>query len=387
MKELRNAFLDATDGLMRVVDGLMVSDQPLGGKGKGFEGLREWHEKLRRAKDELGSAEWGIEGLFHKLNFEEGELEEEEERFYSRDGAGVGSPVIDEVVLDRSISPVDEEDRSGRSSDDGKIDQDDELVVRFLERKGHAEQLKEQLDEMESRYYDLKEEQAFRTRHDLPFAEEKRTFIENFVQLHRAIIDQLEPVEEEVHNLRQQCISEGRFTALDHAYESHDALVEEIWGLIDDIRDRSPMRAAVDKHPGLLLRKADCKNKRDFINTWLWGWLQDNAVERWKFKEHIVEQCPASTAVDRDKERSLDDDEEEWSELALRLWYQDAAGDAMDEAQPLSTMDALLAESEGGRSASQCMSLLVDLGDRPDVGFGAWETSQPTIRTLSSVLS
>jgi hypothetical protein len=322
---LREILRDTTDDLMRAVNKLMAFENI-----KDLRSLAPYHEALQRAQDDLGPAENAYDLLEIRLNREEEELEEEEKYFYTHNHVPLARP--SDARLEKTLTPrTMPYDPEGQSPSNLKLEP--ELVQVYFDKVAGAEIFKEQLHELEDKQYSLNQELFFRKRHELPLSKEKADFLDNFPRLRRDLIDALENLEDDLHEIRDRCIKENLFGPSDYPYEPYDALVEEIYDSIDDVRDQRPLYAHYKKH------LADFEKKQDYVNTWLLEWIQESTVEILQLRSFIYTEYPVYG-----KELLGDD----WSDLALEFWDRDSAGKAANREQRKSTIDALL----GGTGSS-----------------------------------
>jgi hypothetical protein len=341
---LREKLRDATAKLMSAIDELMARDN-----GQNIRSLAPFYEATRTAQDELGPVEDTYDILEIRLNREEEELEQEEVHFYTHNNI-ILAPLPDSK-LDKLLTPL----RQPYQPDDVQfqdLDLENELVKQYLEKVAEAERLKEEIDELESEQYSLIEELAFRTRYNVKLSDEKSAFMFDYPQKYKELTETLQRVENDLYDLRDSCVEQGLFGASEHVYEPRDALVEEIYDSVNDALDRLPLRTMADHTPSYRPYSADFIDKRDYVNKWLLGWVQDSPVEALRLRMSIV------LEYEKDGKELKG---EEWPALALGWWDKDHAGEEANEKHVQSTMDALLGGSSDSRGSEG--SLDVDLGD------------------------
>ncbi|PMD21189.1 hypothetical protein NA56DRAFT_645884 [Hyaloscypha hepaticicola] len=343
VQALREKFRNATDKLMRALDEFMVQERD---RDRDRAALSQYYEQVRSLQDQLGPAEDEYDTLEFRLNREEKELEQEETRFYTANNIILRLHPDDELDehLTPLIKPYEPEDIE---YDD--LDLNNELVKQYLAAVEEANHLGEQLDSLEDEQYQLSQELSFRTRHKLHISERIKTFLFEFPDTHKALLEQLHNVEDSLYDLRDRCVAEQLFTAAEYPYVPHNALVEEINESVNDARDRSPLRTAVLHHNvAAHLQEPNFDDKKDYVNSWMLDWIQDSTLDKLRLKQIIYSKYPPGG-------KQLQDDE--WSELALDFWDQDDAGKFANQKRVLSTMDAL----RGGTGSSvDDVSLLVE---------------------------
>jgi len=344
LQTLRERFRDVTDKLMRVVNEFMV--QEIFGNR---EVLFPYYEEVRFAQDQLGPAEDDYDILEIRLNREEDELEQEEAFFYRFNNI-VLRPVSDDRLdapLSPLIKPYEPEDAGYEN-----LDLDNEFVKQYLATVAEADHLGEQLDALEEEQYQLSQELSFRTRHQIPISQRTTTFLFEFPQLHKKLLQQHHDVENKLCDLRNRCVAEQLFTISEHVYVPRNSLIEEINESINDARDRNPLRtAALHHNTSVHLQELDFSNKQDYVNTWMLEWIQDSSLDSCRLKDLIDSVYPKGV-------NQLQDDE--WSELVLDFWNRDEAGISANQKPALSTIDALLGGTES--SGDEEGSWLMDLG-------------------------
>ena len=158
-------------------------------------------------------------------------------------------------------------------------------------------------------------------------------FLIDFPRARRELINILEKVEDDLYELRDLCIEQNLFSLSDYPYEPYDALLEEIYESVNEVRDQRPLHAHYIKH------HADFTKKQDYVNTWLLEWIQESTLETMRLKSFIDLEYPT------DGKELLGDD---WSDLALEFWDHDSAGKSANKEGILSTMDVIL----GGTGSS-----------------------------------
>ena len=321
---LRERLRDATDRLMRFVHELMAQDD-----AKNLRSLEPHYCELSDAQDNLGPAEYAYDLLETRLSREEDELEDEEVHFYTHNNIRLASPP--DLKLENTLTPLtksyrpDEEDFPTFILGGG-------LQRDYLAKWSEAGSLKQQLHVLEDEQYELTQELAFRTRHNLQLSQEKTSSLFDFPKHHKELVEKLERVEDDLYELRDRCLEQNLFTDSEYIYEPYDALVEEIWESVNDARDRSPLHAHYTPH------EVNFEDKQDHVNTWLLEWMQESTLEIMRLKSFIQFKYPQHG-------QELDDDD--WSNLVLDFWDRDSAGKSANT-EKRSTIDVLL----GGTGSS-----------------------------------
>lgn len=315
---LQERLRDTTDDLMRAVNELMTFENVTD-----LQSLVPLHEALQKAQDELGPAQNAYDLLEIRLNREEEELEDEETHFYTYNNISLARPP--EAKFKKELTPR-AKPYEPDQPDFSNLNLDNELVQQYFEKVSGAETLKEELHDLENEQYSLNEELSFRKRHNLTLSKEKEDFLSDFPRVRRELIDALEEVEDDLYAIRDRCIEQNLFSPSDYLYEPYDALVEEIYESMNDVRDQRPLHAHYTKH------LADFTKKQNYVNTWLLEWIQESTLETMQLKSFIYFEYPTGG-----KELLGDD----WSDLALEFWDHDSAGMTANREGILSTMETI----------------------------------------------
>jgi hypothetical protein len=358
VQTLRERFRNATDKVMRALDKFMV--QEIDGDRAA---LFPYYEQVRASQDQLGPVEYDYDTLEFRLNREETELEQEEMHFYTSNNIVLRLHPDDKLDehLTPLIKPYEPEDIEYEN-----LDLNNELVKQYLATVAEADHLGEQLDSLEDEQYRLSQELSFRTRHELPISERTEAFLFDFPVSHKKILRQLHNVEDNLYDLRDRCVAGQLFTASEHVYIPHNALVEEINESVNDARDRSPLRTAVLHHNvAAHLQEPNFEDKKDYVNSWMLDWIQDSSLDALRLRDIIYSTYP------QDREQLQDD---KWSELALDFWDRDEAGKFANQKHVLSTMDALLG---GTGTSGDDGSLMVE-------GEGVFDTNSMGSEAVSN---
>jgi uncharacterized coiled-coil DUF342 family protein len=350
VQTLREKFRDATDKLMRVLNEFMVQESD-GNR----TALFPYYEQVRASQDQLGPAEDDYDMLEIRLIREEAELEQEETRFYTSNNIVLRLHPDDKLDerLTPLIKPYEPEDVEYEN-----LDLENELVKEYLALVEEADHLGGELDSLEDEQYRLSQDLSLRMKHKIPVTERTTTFLFEFPQAHKQLLQQLHDVEDKLYDLRDRCIAGHLFAESEHVYVPHNALVEEINESMKDARDRRSLRTAVLHHNiATHLQDTNFADKKDYVNSWLLDWIQDSSLDALRLKDIIYSQYPQDG-------RQLQDDD--WSELALDFWDRDEPGKSAIQKHVLSTMDAL-----GTGTSGYDLSLMVDLGGSEAASYTA----------------
>lgn len=343
VQTLRDKLRDATAKLMREIDELIVRD-----KVENLQSLAPYFEATRTAQDELGPVEDAYDGLEIRLIGEEEELEQEEMHFYTHNNITLSQ--LPDSKLDAQLTPL-VQPYQPEDVEFQNLDLENELVKQYLGKVNEANHLKEEIDDLENEQYSLTKELAFRTRYNLHLSEEKAAFMFEYPNIHKALVENVQRVEDDLYDLRDLCIAQGLFTASEHGYKPRNALVDEIYEALDYALDRYPLRTAADHAASDKPSTPNLKDKRDYVNKWMLEQLQDSPVETLRLRSFII--------VEYEKAgKKLGG--EEWPTLVLGWWDKDDADEEAQTESVLSTMDALRG---GTNSKASEGSLEVDLGD------------------------
>ncbi|PSS12620.1 hypothetical protein M430DRAFT_52906 [Amorphotheca resinae ATCC 22711] len=319
LRQLRGNFLDAADRLTRKLGEVTILQN--------IEALRRitsCNEKLRLALGELRLKEEEHDRLEGRLNDEENDLEQEENRFYRH--TNVSATRVPEQKLDDTMSLLLKPD----TDDSRDLNPDSDLLERYLAKVTEADELKRELDKLQDDYCRLSKDDSFRRSHNIPIPTNTITFLSDFPRLHKETVEKLGVVEHELFDLRKECLEENVFTENDHVYEPRNALYEEVMDSVDEARIRSPLFVAA-RHLNYQEHDTNYSDKRDYVNNWLLQWLQESVFETCRLRAYIYFEYP-------NKGEGLDG---EWPELALINWDKDDAGATATESYNASKMDII----------------------------------------------
>jgi len=116
----------------------------------------------------------------------------------------------------------------------------------------------------------------------------------------------------------------------------HAEFSRELWELIDDTRNQSPLCVAekFEYFESEVNPKVD--EKRIYINSWLLEWVRNSSVDVFALKQWVFHEYPKIPAREEDLEGGP------WSKLALEFWKRDVMGvnpDAHYNANRLGAID------------------------------------------------
>jgi hypothetical protein len=294
-----------------------------------------YSEELRNAQDALGPAEQEYDDVERQLDADEWNLEQEEETFYRH--IDLFSFLVPETKFEEELSPLVKPNKPP-DTDVHDFNFEDDLVQVYLTKVEEANEVREELEELEEDYCQRKAHTSFRNRLGIPLSKETVKFLNDFPRLRGSLLDSLQEVETALFDLRSRCIEQHLFAECEHVYKPHDMLYKDIMELIDEIRDRSPLcvasrRFEYPKHA------RDFGDKRDYVNTWLLHRVQDSPVDRLMLKDFIYMEYPDSS----DKPKDLDN--HGWSELAVENWDIDTTGAMASEYFHASRLDAIAGDT------------------------------------------
>ena len=379
LRELRQDVREAADKLTRKVSECIALDDTAA-----LQTVLPLHENLRVAQDIVGPEEEEYERLERRLDDEERDLEQEEDHFdrhvdLSTVGL-VGSAEIAESKLDEELSPLIKPYHPS-DSEVSHLSVTDERLAEYLGKVSEAENLKQELDDLEEDYERLTKDLAFRKRHKVPASKETIQFINIYPQAHEETLEKLYDIEDDIENLREHCLEQKVFTASEYIYTSRSALYEDIMDSVDEARARSPLRTAANdlKYPEA---EVDFSDKRDYINKWLLKWVQESVFETLLLRSYIVQAFSSqSTYLAEDK----------WPKLALESWDVDHAGEHTNQAFTESRMDMILGDPRNIETPSTAqrtgfLGILTDIGSL-EIESSSVEHSLLSTQSLTSELT
>ncbi|PVH81154.1 hypothetical protein DL98DRAFT_587613 [Cadophora sp. DSE1049] len=334
--QLREKTRSALDKLTQKINELVAFN-------KIQEEIGLYYEEFRAAQDELGPAEHEYERLENRLENEEQDLEEEEEHYYELyrykkyfDASNQGSRV--EQTISPPTKPFDHPSKAIQT-----LDLNSNLLQEYFSKIDEALALRKELQNLEDDYYRVSEDANLRRRNGFPLFATMSTFLSDYPTSRAEILDNLYRAEENIFDLRDECIKQGVFTRDEHRYEPRDALRDELLDAVDEALERSPLRVAAQhvKHPEQI--KQEIANKRDYVNRWLLEWVQESTVDMMMLRTLIYIKCPSISETPHKTLVEIGDDR--WTEYSLSNWYTDDAGNLADQFYNASRFDAIAGET------------------------------------------
>ena len=379
LRELRRNLGEAADKLTRKVSECVALCDAVA-----LRTVVPLHEALRLAQDAVGPEEEEYDRLERRLDNEERELEQEEDHFDRRvDFSNVGHVEIaniSESKLDEELSPL-IKPYHPQDFDPSQFSIADERLTAYLEKIAEAEDLKQELDDLEDDYDRLTKGIAFRKRYRVPASQESIHFINIYPQAHEEALQKLYDIEDDVESLWEHCVQQKVFTSSEHIYTPRSALYEDIMNSVDEARARSPLRTAVNDldYPDT---EIDFSDKRDYINKWLLKWVQESSFETLLLRAYILHE------FSRESAHSID---ENWSKLALESWDIDHAGERANQGSKESRMDMILGdpgdiEAPSTAQRTGFLGILTDAGSL-EINESLRDYSSLSFQSLSSIVS
>jgi hypothetical protein len=357
---------------MRKINGCIALD-------KIPDGFASYFESVQNAQDALGPIEDAYDRLESRLDAEEQDLEDEEDHFtrYHELSAVSAIPVAESKlndVVSPLVKPYDPPEAEMQSL---KLSQANPLMQEYFEKVEEARRLKEYLDVLEDDYYQISTDASFRNRHNIALSAESTNFLAEYPRMHLDILEDLHKTEDDIFDLRDECIRQQLFNNNEYAYEPRDALSEEVMDSVYDARDRSPLHIAMqeNRYPE---RETDFGNKREYVNNWLLEWVQDSAYESLLLKAWIYFEYPDSP----EKFDTLGDDK--WSDLAIQNWGHDAAGESANLHHSTNRLGAIAGQTGRLHATTTGQSGITDSLGSLDVSLDDFETGQALSSELGS---
>lgn len=304
------------------------------------ENISLYYEEFRAASDALGPAEHDYERLEDRLENEEQDLEEQEEHYYEFcmyfDIATQGSPV--EQTLSPATTPYDPPKKTIQA-----LDLNRNLMQEYFLKIDEALASRKELQNLEDDYYRVSKDANLRRRNGFPLFATMSTFLSDYPTSRADILDNLYRAEENIFDLRDECIKQGVFARDEHRYEPRDALRDELQDAVEEALERSPLRVAAQhaKHPANI--KQEIANKRDYVNRWLLEWVQESTVDMMMLRTLIYIKCPGISETPHKTLVEIGDDR--WTEYSLNNWYTDGAGKLADRYYNESRFDAIAGDT------------------------------------------
>ncbi|KAH8591815.1 hypothetical protein B0O99DRAFT_597874 [Bisporella sp. PMI_857] len=335
IRQLRENVRDAADKLTRVINEVVAikkEDTP--------QSIVPYYELLRLAQDELGPKEDDYERLERLLEDEEQDLEDVEDDFYQMDDTSAGHIpgfTLDDILDPKLAEPISPQFKSYNPTEpdlEGSVPGSG-LMQSYMEMVSKAEQLKRDLDELEDDFLRLSKECAYRQKYNVPVSAYTAKFFANYASSYSSTLEMLHTVEDDLFDLRDQCLKENLFTNLDHIYEPRDALVDDLMDIVCDARDASSLHVALqDIDPAEL--EANYEDKQDYVNKWILHWVQESVFQTARLRDY----------VDYAFAKSANMNEEWWSRQVVRHWDKDGAGNFTNKSYIASRMDTIAGDMQ-----------------------------------------
>jgi len=326
LRQLRRRRRDEVDQLREDVRGtldiLTRKINELVAVGKVSDDVRLLYEKLRVAQDKLGPAEDAYDNLERRLDWEEEDLDQEEESFYQRNDQ-FSLPVLESKIEQLSsplVNPPEPPEAEIRN-----LKLNDDPVQEYLDTVEEAYRLREDLEDLEDEYCKVLETIKVRKRHDIEQSEQSTNFLKDYPQLRKDILYPLQEAEQ------------GLFADSEHKYHPHD-ISNDISAFLEEIQDCYPLHVAA-RHSNFPRYANDFSNKREYVNIWLLGCVQDSPVDVLSLRDWVYVLYPEGP----DKAKELDGDR--WLDLALENWNKDSMGVLTSEFYNASRLDVIAGET------------------------------------------
>ncbi|KAL5322335.1 hypothetical protein ACEPPN_010308 [Leptodophora sp. 'Broadleaf-Isolate-01'] len=332
LRQLRERVRVTLDRLTQKINELVALD-------KFPNELIPYYDELRAAQDQLGPAEHEYERLENRLDNEEEDLEEEEEHYYELyrynkaafDVSNQGSRI--EQTISPATKPYD-----APNTEIQTLDLENTLLQDYLSMVDEALAIRKELQNLEDDYVHVSEDANIRTRNGFPLFATMATFLSDYPKSRAEILENLYRAEDELLDLREECLKQGVFNKNEYLYEPRDALRDDLMEAVEEVLERSPLRVAARhvKHPEIA---KEGSNKKDYVNNWLLQWVQDSTVDMMMLRTFIYIACPGISDTPHKTLVEIGDDK--WTEYSLANWFTDTAGKFADFNYNASRLDAI----------------------------------------------
>ncbi|CZS97091.1 uncharacterized protein RAG0_06205 [Rhynchosporium agropyri] len=348
LRKLRDNFQASLDSLTQNINVLVALNKIPAEIGP-------LHDRLRAAQDELGPVEFDYEEMEGSLELAEDNLEYEEEMLdnlyeddedesdisdqYSRVNVGTSPP-----TKPPNISEV-----SSQS-----LDSDEDLLQRYLSLMDQAHEARDQLFELEDEYVATSEDAKFRQRNGVPLTEEMAAILSDYLECRREILDDISRFDDQILNLREECLKRDFFDDDQYRYVPHDALRDELVEFVKETLGRSPLHSAA-LHAKYFELTKDFSSKKDSVNTWLLEWVQESTLDMMMLRSWIYTFCPGISANPEKTLVQIGDDR--WTEFSTSHWYTDTAGIDTDANFNHSRLDLIAGDAKNWNGSNINWSL------------------------------
>ncbi|KAG4435136.1 hypothetical protein IFR05_009368 [Cadophora sp. M221] len=332
LRQLRERVRASLDRLTQKLNELVALD-------KFPDEIIPYYDELRAAQDQLGPAEHEYERLENRLDNEEEDLEEEEEHYYELhrynkaafDDSNQGSRI--EQTISPAMKPYDTPNTEIQT-----LHLENTLLQDYLSMVDEALAIGKELQNLEDDYIHVSDDANLRRRNGFPLFATMTTFLSEYPKSRAEILENLYRAEDELLDLREECLKQGVFAKNEYPYEPRDALRDDLMEAVDEALERSPLRVAA-RHVKHIEIPKEGSNKKDYVNNWLLQWVQDSTVDMMMLRTFIYVACPGISDTPHKTLVEIGDDK--WTDCSLANWFTDNAGKFADFNYNASRLDAI----------------------------------------------
>ncbi|KAH7348836.1 hypothetical protein BKA65DRAFT_501543 [Rhexocercosporidium sp. MPI-PUGE-AT-0058] len=327
-RKKRDSLRQLRERVRVILDRLTQKINELVALNKIPEEITPYYDELRAAQDELGPAEDEYERLENRLDNEEEDLEEEEQRYYElyQYSKAAFDVSIQGSRIEQTISPT-TKPYDVSNAEIQTLDLENTLLQDYLSMIDEALAIRKELQNLEDDYILVSEDANIRRRNGFLLFATMTTFLSEYPKSRAEILENLYRAEDQLLDLREECLKQGVFGRNEYPYEPRDALRDDLMEAVEEALERSPLRVAAQqlKHPKTM---KEGSSKKDYVNSWLLQWVQDSTVDMMMLRTFIYIACPELSHTPQKTLVELGDDK--WTNYSLANWFTDAAGDLAD---------------------------------------------------------
>ncbi|KAI9837779.1 MAG: hypothetical protein M1819_006713 [Sarea resinae] len=321
--EMRNALRrkreiasDADAKLMKALNSHFATKLP-----DDSSALYTLFEDCRQARESYNPLEIEYNQLEDRLDLEEYDVVQEENRFYDKYGG---------IYSNGSSNFADHEDYGGSIVSESTASTEPALdyppiLIQYLSRLGDADMIKERLDDLLHEQAECLEVESVRRRFGASPSSANKQFLQEFNEMHTKVLAEMEAVRSDVRQLEQEALKQGVLTVTEHFHDESDSEQLTLESTASGTRMDPLLLAEDEKGVFDTLIEHDTNDPistRKRINLWLLHVMRSSQLEidRYRANKHLGD-------------TSLDD--ETWTRMVLETWSED--DDAMASVSSISS--------------------------------------------------
>ena len=276
------------------------------------ESIKDLLERSRAARDVLGPLEDTYNETEDELDTAEFFLETAESQLYGRYKALEEHPAFEELSHHRSAPSSSYVSSIVSDATDG-FPTSEEIEL-FLSKVRESNMIRERLEELLEERADYLDRDRARSSLGVKVERFHHQFLDRFNPLYNKGLDQLELIDSQAINLRQECVDKGLLSADDMVYHrKYPAMLLAPFIGINRYRLPGLFSPFTSRFEYLESFHSGFGNTRDRINRWLLDRFRSSPLETARYKADLNDDLAG---------------EGEWSGLVMEFWPRDEAAQA-----------------------------------------------------------